>query len=124
VINVDKTGSEGNVFIEIDQAPVDLNDWREAGVLTFDYKINSAEPGVELLPKLDSGWPDVSDVSIPVTPLGEWQSYSIGLEELRLRGNSLGEGMADLSLITNLVVFEPQGAMSLSIDNLRFEIAP
>ena len=123
IFNVAKPGVDGNVYFEVDNGPADLSAWQDDGELKFDYKVNSAVEGSTLLIKIDSGWPSVSDVSIPVSPQGEWLSYSIGLEELRTRGNSLAGGVADLSLISNIFVVEPHGAMDVSFDNVRLEIA-
>lgn len=121
IFNVAKPAVDGNVYFEIADGPADLTAWQESGELKFDYKVNSAGEGSTLLIKIDSGWPNASDVSIPVTPQGEWQSYSIGLEQLRSRGNSLAGGTANLSLIANIFVVEPHGAMDVSFDNVRLE---
>jgi hypothetical protein len=90
--------------------------------LAFDYKVNSAADGSNLLVKIDSGWPNASDTTVPVAPLGEWRSFSIGVEELRASGNSLAGGSANIELIANMFVIESNGAIDVSFDNVRLEV--
>ena len=124
VFNVVKTGTDGNVFFNVITNPVNLSKWGEQGKLKFDFKVNSKTEGTALLIKMDSGWPNVSDVSIPLPADGVWTSYSIGVAELIARGNSVPccPGIAKLNAITNLFVVEPSGAIDVDFDNVRLEI--
>ncbi|WP_049721484.1 glycoside hydrolase family 16 protein [Gilvimarinus polysaccharolyticus] len=123
VFNYNKAAVDGNVYFEVTAGAADLSSWQASGVLAFDYKVNSAASGSELLVKIDSGWPNASDTTVPVEPLGEWRSFSIGLEALRAKGNSLAGGAANIALITNVFVIEASGAMDVSFDNIRLEVA-
>ncbi|WP_084618433.1 glycoside hydrolase family 16 protein [Cellvibrio sp. OA-2007] len=123
VFNVVKTGTDGNVFFNVISNPVNLTKWSAQGKLKFDFKVNSKAEGTALLIKMDSGWPNVSDVSVPLPANGVWTSYSIGVAELIARGNSVAccPGIAKLNAITNLFVVEPSGAIDVSFDNVRLE---
>src|SRR5690606_6159439 len=71
--------------------------------------------------KIDSGWPNVSDVSLPVNDLGVWKEFRITLAQLIENGNSLASGKATLATVSNLFVVEPSAAMNVSFDNVRIE---
>ena len=123
VFNVVKTGADGNVFFNVIKNPVNLTKWNAQGKLKFDFKVNSKVEGTKLLIKMDSGWPNVSDVSVPLPADGVWTSYSIGIADLIDNGNSVPccPGIAKLNAITNLFVIEPSGAIDVSFDNVRLE---
>lgn len=123
VFNVVKTGADGNVFFNVISNPVNLSKWGTQGKLKFDFKVNSKADGTALLIKMDSGWPNVSDVSVPLPEIGVWTSYSIGVADLIDNGNSVSccPGVAKLNAITNLFVVEPSGAIDVSFDNVRLE---
>lgn len=125
VFNVVKTATEGNVFLVLSGAPIDLSHWSANGELVFDFKVNSKADGASLLVKMDSGWPNVSDVSVPLPASnGVWTEYRIAVSDLIDNGNSISccPGIARLSEITNIFVVEPSGAMDVSFDNIRLEI--
>jgi beta-glucanase (GH16 family) len=124
VFNVIKTGADGNVFFNVVANPVNLTKWGAQGKLKFDFKVNSKADGTALLIKMDSGWPNVSDVSIPLPADGVWTEYSIGIADLIDNGNSVPccPGIAKLNAITNLFVVEPSGAIDVDFDNVRLEI--
>lgn len=124
VFNVVKTGTDGNVFFNVITNPVNLTKWSTQGKLKFDFKVNSKAEGTALLIKMDSGWPNVSDVSLPLPADGVWTSYSIGIADLIDNGNSVPccPGIAKLNAITNLFVVEPSGAIDVSFDNIRLEV--
>ncbi|WP_331344836.1 glycoside hydrolase family 16 protein [Cellvibrio sp. UBA7661] len=124
IFNVVKTGADGNVFFNVIEGPANLNHWAAQGKLKFDFKVNSKAEGTALLIKMDSGWPNVSDVSIPLPADGVWTSYSIGVADLIDNGNSVPccPGVARLNEITNLFVVEPSGAIDVSFDNVRLEV--
>ncbi len=121
VFKVVKTGGDGNVFFNVIDGPANLNHWSATGKLQFDFKVNSKADGTALFIKMDSGWPNVSDVSIPLPADGVWTSYSIGVAELIAKGNSVAccPGIANLSAISNAFVVEPSGAIDVVFDNVR-----
>ncbi len=121
VWNIVKTGANGNAYFKVAGDPTDMRGWSGDSELIFDYKVNSKADGAKLLVKLDSGWPAVSDVSIPVTDLGVWKEYRITLDDLLDNGNSLAAGKATLASIVNTFVVDPSAAMNVSFDNVRIE---
>ncbi|MDO8343365.1 MAG: family 16 glycosylhydrolase [Cellvibrio sp.] len=124
VFNVVKTGTDGNVFFNVITNPVNLSKWGAEGKLKFDFKVNSKTEGTALLIKMDSGWPNVSDVSIPLPADGVWTEYTIGVADLIDNGNSVPccPGIAKLNAITNIFVVEPSGAIDVSFDNVRLVV--
>ena len=121
ILNVSKTGATGNVFFSSGMTPIDLSGWSSAGEIAFDYRVNSAEDGVQLLVKIDSGWPHVSDVVIPTDSVGDWQTYSIEVSDLADNGNSIDpSGSFDLSAVLNVFVIEPNGVMDVDFANIRY----
>ncbi len=124
VFNVAKTGATGNVFFNVAAGPVNISTWPSTGKLVFDVKVNSKAAGSKLYVKLDSGWPNVSDVEVPVGADGVWTEYSIGIAELIAKGNSnpCCGGKANAASITNIFVVEPSEAMNVSFDNIRFVV--
>ena len=97
------------MFLNLIDGPVDLGDWAEGGEIQFDLKINSAAAGSKLLIKLDSGWPNTSDITVTLPPTGQWTQVRIPIAQLIARGNSLAAGAANLASITNMLVVEPTG---------------
>lgn len=121
VWNIVKTGANGNAYFKVAGDPVDMRGWADTSELIFDYKVNSKADGATLLIKLDSGWPAVSDVSVPVAEMGVWKEYRITLADLLDNGNSLASGKATLAAIVNTFVVDPSAAMNLSFDNVRIQ---
>lgn len=119
VLAIAKTGATGNVFFEYGDR-TDLTHWLAFGEIVFDLKVDSMANSTELLIKIDSGWPDVSDVSLAIPPLNEWTEVKINIAELIESGNSVADGMANIGDIVNVFVIEPNGVMDLKIDNIRF----
>ncbi|MEN0039089.1 MAG: family 16 glycosylhydrolase [Cellvibrio sp.] len=123
VFKVVKTGGDGNVSFHVLDAPISLNHWVATGKLKFDFKVNSKANGSTLLVKTDSGWPNLSDVSVPLPADGVWQSFSISVADLISRRNSIDPaGIANINSITNMFVIEPSGAMDIVFDNIRLEV--
>ncbi|MCE3252614.1 MAG: hypothetical protein K0Q67_1634, partial [Cellvibrio sp.] len=124
VFHVVKTGPDGNVFFNVIAAPADLGNWSANGELVFDVRVNSRAVGAKLLVKMDSGWPNVSDVEVTLSPDGEWAEYRIAIADLIDNGNSNSccPGAANLNAITNIFVIEPSAAMDLDIDNVRLVV--
>ena len=123
VLNVVKTGATGNLFFNIIAGAQDVNHWAAEGELVFDVKVNSKANNSNLLVKMDSGWPNVSDFTVPVANDGEWKEIRIAVADLIDNGNSVTAGSANLNIITNIFVIEPTAAMDASFDNIRL-VAP
>ncbi len=121
IFNVIKTGANGNVFFKIAGDPVDMRNWAATSELIFDVRVNSKADDAKLLVKIDSGWPNVSDVEVPLGAIGEWKEFRITLADLLDNGNSLAAGRASLASIVNTFVVDPSGPMNLSFDNIRIE---
>jgi beta-glucanase (GH16 family) len=122
IFNVVKTGAAGNVFFNIVDGIQDLNHWAAEGELVFDVKVNSKANNANLLVKMDSGWPNVSDFTVPVAANGEWKEIRIAVADLIDNGNSVTAGSANLNNIANLFVIEPSAAMDVSFDNIRLVV--
>ncbi|SHO55758.1 glycoside hydrolase family 16 protein [Vibrio quintilis] len=121
VLQLIKQNGAGNLYF---RAPVtDLTAWLSQGELIFDLNIESADKQAELLIKTDSGWPKTSDMNVPLPPVGQWQEVRIPLKTLFANTNRYVAGnQADPAAIKNLLVFEPVGgAMTLKLDNIRFQ---
>ena len=121
VVNVVKTGNNGNVYFEVNGDPTDLTNWSSDSELIFDVKVNSNPVGSNLLVKIDSGWPNVSDFTVPVDADGVWKEIRITLADLKDNGNSLAGGMANLASIKNTFVIDSNGPIDVSFDNVRIE---
>lgn len=119
IIKIAKTGSNGNVFLNLIDGAVDLRSFAEGGEIHFDLKVNSLAAGIKLLIKLDSGWPNTSDIAIDLPATGQWAQMRISVPGLIARGNSLAAGTANLASITNMLVIEPTGVMDVSLDNIQ-----
>lgn len=121
VLNIVKTGTTGNVYFKVAGDPTDMRNWSADSELIFDVKVNSKADGANLLVKIDSGWPKVSDVVVPVANNGEWKEFRITLADLIADGNSIEPGKATLASIVNTFVVDPTNAMDVSFDNIRIE---
>lgn len=87
----------------------------------FDLNVVSSDGGVELYVKFDSGWPNVSDYSVPLPTEGIWTEVRINIAEMLANGNSVADGTADAFNLTNIFVVEPTGVMTFKVDNIRIE---
>ncbi|NVJ60080.1 MAG: family 16 glycosylhydrolase [Gammaproteobacteria bacterium] len=91
------------------------------GEIVFDMKINSATSGTQLIVKLDSGFPNVGQVTIPESEwaVGEWKTYSIKFKDIVANPGFVdccgGQGV-DLSNVVNPFVFEVVPAENGSAD--------
>jgi len=120
VLQVIKQNGSGNIYFR--SPTTDVTHWRETGTLVFDLKIISAGSGTELLVKMDSGWPKTSDYTVAQPPLGTWGEVRIAIADILDSDNRFAGGnQADPKVISNLLVFEPQGEMTFQLDNIRFE---
>ncbi|MEZ8194576.1 glycoside hydrolase family 16 protein [Vibrio cortegadensis] len=120
VLEITKKNGGGNVYF---RSPVtDVTHWKATGVLVFDLKVENMGEGTELLVKMDSGWPKTSDVTVPLPAVGQWGEVRIAIADILDSDNRFAGGnQADPAAISNLLVLEPQGAMTFKLDNIRFE---
>lgn len=86
VLAVTKTGKTGNVYFSA-PSRTDLSHWSKNSQLIFDLKVESLDDGVELLVKIDSGWPNSSDYSVILPAIGEWAEVHIDIATLMANGN-------------------------------------
>ncbi|MFT7559179.1 MAG: endo-1,3(4)-beta-glucanase [Flavobacteriales bacterium] len=122
VLQLVKGTNLGNMFFNVPSGNVDLSAWLDQGELAFDIKVNSMDEGAQLYAKLDSGWPNVSDVNVTLPELGTWGEFRIPIATLLANGNSFGSGIADITSIANIFVAEPTAPMDVMFDNIRFEL--
>jgi beta-glucanase (GH16 family) len=121
VIQVVKTGATGNFYIVAADDGFDISPYQAQGELVFDLNVVSSDGGVELYVKFDSGWPNVSDYSVPLPTEGIWTEVRINIAEMLANGNSVADGTADAFNLTNIFVVEPTGVMTFKVDNIRIE---
>ncbi|WP_299570435.1 glycoside hydrolase family 16 protein [uncultured Shewanella sp.] len=121
VLQLDKVGATGNAYFAYPPT-ADLSHWSANGVLVFDLNVMSTDNDVDLLVKIDSGWPNVSDTNVELPALNTWTEIRLPIDELVASGNQFSPGsFADLASVSNPFVIEPLGNMSLQIDNVRYE---
>jgi beta-glucanase (GH16 family) len=121
ILQVTKTGATGNYYIVAPDGGFDISSFEDTGELVFNLNVTSADGGVELYVKFDSGWPNVSDYSVPLPAEGVWTEVRISVAEILANGNTFGDGTADPFNLTNLFVVEPTGVMTFKLDNIRLE---
>ena len=121
VIQLSQVGNIGNLFFSGPGA-FSMGHFEEYGRLAFDLKVVSNEGDAQVLVKVDSGWPFVSDYSLQLPEGNDWQSYSISVAEMLANGNSIAPGnFADIANVTNPFVIEPNAPITLMLDNVRYE---
>ena len=71
--------------------------------------------------KLDSGFPDLGFVELPVAdlPLDEWTTVTVQISDIAHNPGAFGGGPVDLGSVLSLFVLEPTGSAHLRIDNLK-----
>ena len=117
VWKIAKSGKSGNVYLRSQKT--NMSHWMDGGELVFDLKVEEGDS--ELIVKMDSGWPNASDITVKQPAKGTWGEVRINVSELINKGNRFASGKADISAIGNLLVVEPLGAMTIKLDNIRFE---
>ncbi len=119
VLQIAKAGALGNFYLE--SPKVDMTRWEKGSELVFDLKIEENASNSELLVKLDSGWPNVSDYSVKLPAVGEWVEVRIKTSDIVSNGNRFASGQVNMSQVSNVLVVEPLGEMTLKMANIRFE---
>jgi beta-glucanase (GH16 family) len=119
VLHVTKKEGGGNLYFR--SPTTDITHWLDSGVLIFDVKVAQIGEGVELVVKMDSGWPATSDITVPIQSSQEWQTIEIPVADIIAGGNRYESGSADPANINNLIVIEPTGSIDIYFDNIRME---
>ena len=95
------------------------------GELKFDVRVISGDDtdaSGALQVKMDSGFPDVGFLELPLStiPADEWTTISLRLSEV-IRGGigTFGGGPLDITEVLNLIVFEPTSKAHLQFDNVQ-----
>lgn len=121
VLEMVQTGAVGNLFVNAEPA-IDMTHWGALGQLVFDVKVIENASDGDLLVKLDSGWPAVSDATVDLGGAGDWREVRLSVASMMENGNSLAPGnAANLASIANPFVLEPTGPVTLAVDNVRYE---
>lgn len=119
----------GNLYFSAAQQ-IDMSDYAD-WQLRFDLKINDLGTNSDVLVKIDSGWPNVSDIALTQTENGlladgQWHTYSIAVSDFVAADNRYSPGSRfELSNVMNPFVLEGLGGENLAIElaNIRF-VAP
>lgn len=120
VLKFVKEGPTGNAYLTTPE--VDLSDWVSSGELIFDLKTENLKSDSKLLVKIDSGWPEAGDFSVPLEGSTEWTEVRIKLADIEANGNRFASGSTvNFEKVKNLLVIEPLGPMTVYLDNIRLE---
>jgi beta-glucanase (GH16 family) len=97
------------------------NNWElRAAELKFDLYIDSAgtDAASSLLVKMDSGFPALGTVDLPVAdlPQDEWTTVSVRVNDLLANA---GDQPLDTGAVVNLFVLEPTGMAHVQLDNIQ-----
>ena len=98
------------------------------GRMVFDMYVASLANGTTLLAKMDSGHPNLGQVTVPDTVMNEWKTYSIPIKQFVQNPLSGGSGV-NLANVGNPFVIEPANAdptmidADIYLDNIRLIIA-
>ncbi|QJR82933.1 family 16 glycosylhydrolase [Alteromonas pelagimontana] len=121
VLQITQTGDTGNMYVNTDPA-ISLTHFAEYGELVFDVRVINNDADSSLLVKMDSGWPAVSDTTVPLPAVGEWQEIHISVADLLAQGNRFAPGnFANVDALVNPFVVETTGPMTYALDNIRFQ---
>ncbi|MBR9789353.1 MAG: glycoside hydrolase family 16 protein [Vibrionaceae bacterium] len=128
VLNAQFNGT-GNLFFTA-ASSLDMSryaNWR----LSFDLNIMALGSNTDVLIKMDSGWPNVSDIALGDTTQGlladgEWHTYTIAVADFIAADNRFSPGSQfDVTNVSNPFVIEGLGGENLHVQlrNIRF-VAP
>lgn len=94
-----------------------------AGELQFDLYVfgNETDPESSLQVKIDSGFPDLGFVDLPVSTLtkDEWTTVTVQISDIAHNPGQFGGGPVDLGRVLSLFVLEPTSHAHLQVDNIR-----
>jgi len=94
------------------------------GEVAFDMKVNSLSDGADIVIKIDSGFPNVGEFTLPAADIavGQWKTYSVKFSELVANPGFVdccGGAGVDLAAVINPFVLEVQGgSVDLYLDNI------
>ena len=98
-----------------------------AGELQFDLYVygDSTDPDSSLQVKIDSGFPDLGFVDLPVSTLAtdEWTTVTVQISDIAHNPGQFGGGPVDLGQVLSLFVLEPTSFARLQVDNIRLVCA-
>lgn len=121
--NIQINDPEGNTFELFGMGRADNTEFF-GGELTFDVYIDSAATEATILQVgVDSGFPDVGFIQIPLAelPKDQWTSISLALSDV-IQSNigAFGGGPLNIEEVLNLIVLEPVGgAARMQFDNIN-----
>jgi beta-glucanase (GH16 family) len=128
VIDVTTTNSGNFSFYAVDGEPIQLfgvgnnpNWWEvHAGELKFDLYVDSAGTDLDssLLIKMDSGFPALGFVNLPVAdlPHDEWTTVSVKINDLLFNS---GEQPLNTNAVVSVFVLEPTSWAHVQVDNIK-----
>ena len=94
-----------------------------AGELQFDLYLfgDETDPDSSLQVKIDSGFPDLGFVDLPVSTLtkDEWATVTVQISDIAHDPGHFGGGPVDLGRVLSLFVLEPTSHAHLQVDNIR-----
>ena len=94
-----------------------------AGELQFDLYVfgEETDTGSALQIKLDSGFPDLGFVELPVgeLPLDEWTTVTVQISDIAHNPGHFGGGPVDLGSVLSLFVMEPTSFAHVQLDNIK-----
>ncbi|MDE0451757.1 MAG: glycoside hydrolase family 16 protein [Gammaproteobacteria bacterium] len=94
-----------------------------AGEVQFDLYISGDETDASgsLQVRLDSGFPDLGFVDLPIHTLtrDEWTTITVQISDIAHTPSNFGGGPVDLEQVLSLFVLEPTSHAHLRVDNIR-----
>ena len=94
-----------------------------AGEVQFDLYVfgDQTDPDSSLQVKLDSGFPDLGFVDLPVSTLAkdEWTTVTVQISDIAHNPGHFGGGPVDLARVLSLFVLEPTSFAHVQVDNIR-----
>ena len=94
-----------------------------AGEVQFDLYIfgDETDPASSLQVKLDSGFPDLGFVDLPVETLtrNAWTTITVQISDIAHNPGNFGGGPVDLDQVLSLFVLEPTSHAHVRVDNIR-----
>ena len=94
-----------------------------AGEVQFDLYVfgDETDPDSSLQVKLDSGFPDLGFVDLPVATLtkDEWTTVTVQISDIAHNAGNFGGGPVDLGQVLSLFVLEPTSFAHVQVDNIR-----
>ncbi|MCY4655671.1 MAG: family 16 glycosylhydrolase, partial [Gammaproteobacteria bacterium] len=98
-----------------------------AGELQFDLYIFAEETDAEsaIQVKLDSGFPDLGFVELPIADLAhdQWSTITVQISDIAHNPGSFGGGPVNLSEVLSVFVLETTGRAHLQVDNIKLTCA-